>query len=199
MDNTKIIKSTKIIDKILKIVQGFMTACAAVCGIFVVLTLIFKEKIIADASNPELGNLTLHLVDSAVPEFSALKGHILLTLLLAIVMLAVGWYMIRILRSILVPMKDGRPFESGISARIRKLAWTSLIGGAVIEVCRMIEAFTEIRAYDFPEMLNSPAVESVTFNYTFNGSFIVIALVLLFLAHIFRYGECLQQESDETL
>ena len=73
MDNTKIVKSTKIIDKILKIVQGFMAACAAVCGIFIVLTLIFKEKIIADASNPELGNLTLHLVDSAVPEYSALK------------------------------------------------------------------------------------------------------------------------------
>ena len=103
------------------------------------------------------------------------------------------------MESILAPMKEGRPFEGGISDKIRTLGWIVLVGGAVVEIGRMISAVLELQAYDLSMITENPMVESVTYNYSISLWFVVTALILFFLSHIFRYGEVLQQESDETL
>ena len=59
MENSKMIKTAKVADKILKIAQGFMIAFIIVAAIFSVLTAILGEKIIADASTLNLGNIAL--------------------------------------------------------------------------------------------------------------------------------------------
>ena len=82
---------------------------------------------------------------------------------------------------------------------VRKLAWTTLIGGAIIEACRVFGIIAELNAYDFDLLLNPGTVLKYSYNYSFNISFVVIAGILFFLSICFRYGESLQQESDETL
>ena len=47
--------------------------------------------------------------------------------------------------------------------------------------------------------MDHPAVESVMYNYSIRLWFVAVALVLFFLSYVFRYGEDLQRESDETL
>jgi hypothetical protein len=73
------------------------------------------------------------------------------------------------------------------------------VGGAVVEIGRMISAVLELQAYDLSMITENPMVESVTYNYSISLWFVVTALILFFLSHIFRYGEELLQESDETL
>ena len=199
MNNSKIIKSSKIIDRILRILQGFMIAFAAVSVIFIILSFAVGEKIVQDASFIELGNLTLYLSDGAIPAYPALRQGIVISLVTIIFMVAAGWYLLHVIRQILKPMKDGRPFETGVSSKVRKLAWTTLIGGAIIEACRVFGIIAELNAYDFGLLLNPGTVLKYSYNYSFNISFVVIAGILFFLSLCFRYGESLQQESDETL
>ena len=201
MENSKMIKTAKVADKILKIAQGFMVAFVIVAAIFSVLTAILGEKIIADASTLNLGNIALTLAgdSSGFLNAATLKTGIIAPLISTIVMSAVAWICIRILREILAPMKEGRPFEAGTASGIRKLAWTILIGGAVAEAARIIGYIFEIRAYNLDFLFNQNLVSHISFNLTFSLWFVAAALILFFLSFIFRCGEELQRESDETL
>lgn len=199
MINEKLIKSSRIIDRILKILQGFCIAGIAVSAIFIPLTLALGEKIIASSDNPTFGVLKLQLADVQYLNQSYITTSIVLTLALAIITCAVFWYGIRILRSIFLPLKDGRPFEHGISDKIRKLAIVSLAGGAICEMCKVIAEIYDMKIYDLSMLFNPDVVTGYTFSYTVNLNFIILGVVLFILSHVFRYGEMLQKESDETL
>ena len=201
MKNEKFIKSSVVIDKILKIIQGFVIAGIIVAAVFIPLTAIFGEKVIADASTLAWDGLKIELAGDYlnylnIPE---VKISIIVTLITAIIALAVAWLCIKKLREILSPMKEGRPFEAGISQKIRRLGLIILIGGAVTEVCRAVGSIFESKAYNLDMLFNNTAIEHVSSNFEISLWFVVAALILFFLSYIFRYGEELQRESDETL
>ena len=135
MENTKLIRSATVVDRILKILQGFSLAGVIVSAIFIPLTWIFGEKIIANSDRLTLGALEFKL--SGAPEsyldMANIKVSITVALIGMILVSAAGWYCLRVLREILSPMKEGRPFAEGVSEKIRKLAWTVLAGGCVAE------------------------------------------------------------------
>ena len=56
-----------------------------------------------------------------------------------------------------------------------------------------------MKAYDLHLLLLSEKISHVEFMFVFDLSFLVVYGVLLLLSYIFRYGEELQQLSDETL
>lgn len=201
MENTKLSKGAAIIDRILKILQGFALAGVIVAAIFIPLTLILGQKIVADASSLELGVVTLKLAGdaSAYLDEGNLKVSIVCVLICLILISAAAWYCIRVLREILVPMKAGQPFARGISAKIRKLAWTVLIGGGVAEMGGVLAEVFETRAYHLERLLDMDRIAAVAYNFDVDLWFLGAALVLFFLSFIFRYGEELQREADETL
>ena len=201
MENTKLSKGAAIIDRILKILQGFALAGVIVSAIFIPLTLILGRKIVADASSLELGVVTLKLAGdaSAYLDEGNLKVSIVCVLICLILISAAAWYCIRVLRESLIPMKEGRPFARGISAKIRKLAWTVLIGGGVAEMGGVLAEVFETRAYHLERLLNMDRIASVAYHFDVDLWFLAVALVLFFLSFIFRYGEELQREADETL
>ncbi len=201
MNSAKFMKTSTVIDRILKILQGFMVAGVIVCAVFIPLTAILGEKIVADASTLTLGEVTLKLTGDMRQylNLAGLRTSIIVVLLSGIVGCAAGWLCLRKLRQILVPMKEGRPFEEGTSARIRELALLVLVGGGIAEIGRAVGSVFEIKAYDIPALIAHPAVEDVTFNVSVRLWFLVVALILFFLSWVFRYGEELQRESDETL
>ena len=57
----------------------------------------------------------------------------------------------------------------------------------------------ELKGYDIGQMINPETVLSYDYTYAFRFDFIIVGLILLFVALIFKYGENLQQEADETL
>ena len=194
-------KTSKIIDRILKIVQGFLVAGVIVSAIFIPLTAVFGEKIIADASTVELGGLNIALAGDYhnYLDPSGIKMSIIVGLIIAIITCAVAWLCLRKIREILSPMKEGRPFEEGISKKIRQLALIILVGGGIAEVGGAIAQVFAIKAYDLATLFNNAAIDYTTYNYNFSLWFVVVALILFFLSYVFHYGEELQRESDETL
>ena len=66
MENTKLSRSVAVIDRILRILQGFAVAAFIVAAIFIPLTAFLGEKIIANSSNLQIGVIYLRL--SGAPE-----------------------------------------------------------------------------------------------------------------------------------
>ena len=201
MDHTKLTRGATVADRILKVLQGFAAAGVIVAAIFIPLTLIFGQKMVADASTVELGVLKLRLAGDFAAYLDAgnLKASLVCVLVCLIVASAAVWYCLRVLRQTLEPMKSGTPFAAGISARIRKLAWAVLIGGGIAEIGSKVADIFEMRAYDVSRFLNMDLITSVTYNLDFDLWFLFAALLLFFLSFLFRWGEELQRESDETL
>ena len=200
MENKKLMKSAAVIDRILKILQGFAIAGVIVAAIFIPLTAILGEKIIADASRLNLGVLDLRLADAkAYLDMADIKTSIIVMLIGMILTSAAIWYCLRVLREILAPMKEGTPFSAGMAGKVRKLGWTVLIGGFVAEVGHRLSQLFEARAYQIERLLNMEAIVSVDYNYSVSLWFVFAALILFFLSYIFRCGEELQKEADETL
>lgn len=201
MNSEKFVKSSVIIDRILKIVQGFLLAGIIVSAIFIPLTAILGEKVIANASTLTLGNLTIKLAGDfrSYLDLTGIKASIIVSLVSAIIALAVSWLCLKKFREILSPMKEGRPFENGISDRIRRLAFTILLGGGIAEIGRAVGSVFELKAYDLGLLFDQPFIEQITFNYSISLWFVGAAFILFFLSYVFRYGEELQRESDETL
>lgn len=201
MGNEKLIKNATIIDRILKILQGFAAAGVIVAALFIPLTLIFGEKMIANADRLTIGELQLKLSGdmSAYLDMARIKSSIVVMLIGAILTAAAVWYCLRVLREIVAPMKEGQPFASGIADKIRKLGWTVLVTGAIAEIGGMITSIFELRAYQIDKIVSAGPVSEISYNYGFRLWFVFAALIIFFLSYVFRYGEALQKESDETL
>jgi len=69
-----------------------------------------------------LGLVSVKLVEGSYLNLDAMEFSIIISLIATIILLMVSWYSIRLLRMILVPMKEGKPFEAGIFVKSRKLA-----------------------------------------------------------------------------
>ena len=107
-------------------------------------------------------------------------------------------YGIQLLRKILKRMIQQRPF-SGTSQILNRMGCVSLI------VC-IIENLTNWAlhrhmelSYQLPELFLGSSITKVTFQHQWDTTFLIVAVVVFVLSAVFRYGEELQQLSDETL
>ncbi|MCR5794836.1 MAG: hypothetical protein K6G61_05780 [Solobacterium sp.] len=201
MEQEKLRNYAVTIDTILKIFRGFMLAAVILCTIFIPLILIFGEKMIASANSLAIGHLTIRFSGdmSGYLDVSKLRISLIVMLASGIVTGGAGWYCLNRLREIIAPMKEGRPFEAGIADKIRDLGWTVLIAGGTVEAARLVGSIFELNAYDLSFLLKQGNISGFTFNYTIDLWFAAAALILFFMSYIFRCGEVLQKESDETL
>ena len=202
MENTKIRNTANVIDRILKILQGVLIAVMIVCAVLAVLVGILGDKMVADAATVDFGCLKAELAGDGTQflNTASMKPLIITELAVYAIAASAGWYFLRVLREILVPMKEGRPFEAGISNKIMKLGWTALVTGGIAELASKLVPFLDIKCYDLSSLFNREAVTGFSFSLGVNTWwFVVVALVLFFLSFIFRCGEQLQKEADETL
>ena len=199
MDNKKMITTARNLDTIFKFTEGFMKAFAIVFSIFFVLMKIFKEKMVAGTFTLDLDFVKLHLSG----EYGAVTGLILNHIDMILISGCLGCiairYGLKVLRRILAPMKEGRPFDGEVPAGLRKLAWICLAGGGLIQVLGIVERTLLTIALPMDVIFSSPAIESVEYVYMFDFGFVWMFVVMILLARIFEYGQKLQQESDETL
>ena len=107
-------------------------------------------------------------------------------------------YGIQLLRKILKRMIQQRPF-SGTSQILNRMGCVSLI------VC-VIENLTDWAlhrhmelSYQLSELFLGSSITKVTFQHQWDTTFLIVAVVVFVLSAVFRYGEELQQLSDETL
>jgi hypothetical protein len=167
--------------------------------VFLVLVPIFGEKIMKLDGSIDLGDISLALTDNAIIDWNTFAVSMMIGFIATLVTCLIVWYGITLLLRVISPMKEGRPFESGISGQLRKLAWVVLVGGAVSEAASTVAKYVEVRSFDVTALFNTSVVTGYTYNGISDVSFLAIAVVLFLLSYIFQYGENLQRESDETL
>lgn len=146
-----------------------------------------------------VGTLTMELYDNAMPAQSFQIQTTLIGMAAAAIICLMVFFGLRIVKDILSPMKEGRPFEHSVSLDIRKLGLLVLFGGIVGQGAMFATNFMWIHNLDLMTFFNREVVKSITINNSFSLSFVFITLLLFLLSYVFEYGWQLQQESDETL
>lgn len=205
MNRSKMMKTAETIDKFMKAVQGILIVSECLLLIAGICVWIYRNTIAANMAYLtniiSFGNLSLEIAAPAgVVDMELMAKSTTVTAVLFAVLIGIMWYGIRLFRQILEPMKNGEPFNRGVSAILRKLAFFVLIAGILEQIFTMVASRLMMQAYDLAKLINMEVVSHYTMNYSVNlGSTVVGTVVLLLLAYVFHYGEELQRESDETL
>lgn len=195
------------LEKFAGVLQKMIAVCmiAAVC-VMTVLTVansIKPDIPIGEVQNAvDVGYITIELEAEAQPENGEILTMAWISIALDAVYVAGIWYILKIFRRILLPMKEGNPFSDTVSGDIRKSGWAVLIMGVIANLVTMLEAlvmFKQIAPGLEEGALGSYIIRSVTVNYTFDFGFLLIFGILMLAAWIFEYGAELQKQSDETL
>lgn len=200
MNNTKMMRAAKNMDILVRTLGKICQVVAIVVLIMAVMVAIFGNKMFETGSfSMDMDFVKLYLSDEYQTASAPLIAYACIALVVVGVICLMAHYASRLLCRILAPMKEGRPFESDAPACLRKTAWLSLIGGALIQICGIVERMLMTRIYPVDAIFASDAIARVEYSYSMDFSFVLIFCVLMFLSYIFAYGRQLQQESDETL
>lgn len=147
----------------------------------------------------DFGNISFRIADTYAADAEAGRTLMLLSLVIGAVSLPVYCLMIRSVRKILAPMKDGLPFQETIAKNLMNLGWLIIVNGVLGLILEAVSSHIIFSIYDMNALFLSEKIASVSTFYHLNLTFVLYALVLMGLACIFRHGQELQQLSDETL
>jgi len=128
----------------------------------------------------------------------ALRNMSLISLLVYFGQVPLMCWGLQILRRILRPMTHHRPF-SGTGKLLAKLGWVSLAVFAIENLTDYAMQYIMENQYRFADFFLGGHITKVTYEFQPDTTFLLIAAVVFLLSGVFRYGEELQQLSDETL
>ncbi len=192
----KISATANILYTIAKIASVCIIVGACIIIAAAALLLGFDNASMIEFTSLDLGILSFELAQIS-PEM--LRSAFLCEMVPAMVLLACGWYVLRILKQILLPMKNGQPFDGSIAAKMKNLCWLTVGGGVCSQLASMTAGILMYKAYDFSTLFLNEHITHVSMNMELDLGFVVLALIWYMLSCIFRYGEELQKQSDETL
>lgn len=200
MENKKMCRVAGNLDTLCRVGGGLFMAAAVACAVFAALVLIAGEKVFAAGTlTLDLDFVKFHLAEDFQAVTLYAKLYVMVALLVSGVLCGVVSYAAKVARRILAPMKEGRPFEGSVADNLKKLAFVVLGGGVLAGVMGIVERILLGRAFPLEEIFSASAVQRIEYIYDLDLNFVLVGCVLLFLSYIFRYGQQLQQQSDETL
>ena len=200
MNNNKMTRVAKNLDVFANVGGKIAAAAGVVCIVVAFMTLLFGAKMFAKGdATLELDFIKFHLNPNSYVDVQFMKLYVVAATLGGSIICFIAYYISRLIREILAPMKLGRPFENGISRNLKKVGWTVLFGGFFSEMIGVLARILLINAYSVDALFDSSAIAKTEFVFTINLNFVLVACVVFFLSYIFTYGQALQQESDETL
>ena len=94
---------------------------------------------------------------------------------------------------------EEKPFDAIVSTNLKKLAKLSIVLGILMNIIILSEQIMTVFIYDLPGLLISEKITHVTGMFKIDLTFLIYWAILMLLSYVFRYGESLQQLSDETL
>jgi len=146
-----------------------------------------------------LGVLDLMIAEDYAPEARLVMAMAAAEIIIALASLLILRPCIDCIRDILEPMQEGAPFHSSISTNLKKLAKKSILLFLLGNLAQLLTTLIWIFGYDLPDLLISEKITHITVHMNLDLTFLVVSAILLLLSYIFRYGEELQQLSDETV
>lgn len=150
-------------------------------------------------TNLEFGFLSIGIAENYVPDEWYVQMLLPLDIVVTLICLLIARHCITCVRDILQPMTQGQPFHNTISENLKKLAKNSMILCILVNFIDIATTCMYVWGYDLANLILSDKITHVSFLTTFDLTFLIVAAVLYLLSYIFRYGEELQQLSDETL
>ena len=146
-----------------------------------------------------LGNVALELIpDGAIPA-EATRSALIIGLIFCVPVLFFSAKCLAIIQDILTPMTQGKPFDTKVADSLKKLSFIVLAAGAVMEVGKVALSALLLNSIRLDALFNPELVAGYTVKHVLSMNFIFLFAVLYLMSHVFRYGEALQQLSDETL
>ena len=180
----------------IRVIIAFVVVAVAAGVIFFIPGTVIPEGIIT--TSVSLGDVTVHLAEGAAVGTMD-KSRFSIILAFAAVILLLTLYGLRMVKQILKPMKEGRPFDESIADSLRRLGHVVLASGIVSCVLAYLSQAAMRGVIDYKELFNPALVTGVEIRSSFSINFIFVALALYLMSYVFRYGSELQRESDETL
>ena len=197
--------TAKKLDKVLEIAHIVFGALAIACIVGVALigaAYILKldpDRIGTGYASFDIGFLELEAAPAYAPDKWMVLLQASITLLVGCRLFYEGRRGVGYVREILLPMKEEKPFDSIVSTNLKKLAKLSIVIGILYNIIILSEQIMTVFVYDLPGLLISEKIVHVDGMFQVDLTFIVCWAALLLLSYVFRYGEELQQLSDETL
>ncbi len=183
---------------LLTVVMVILTVCLCLIGGYFLFDL-DPSLVGSDFGEVDFGMLTLTVADAYIPDLSQVFLVSAGEMVLGIAVCILCQKLIACFQRILVPMKEGAPFQNVVSRNLNKAVRYVLILGILGNLGQMYEDLAQPLLYDLPNLILNDKIIHFTIHYTFDLSFLIFAAVLFLLGCVFRYGEELQQLSDETL
>ena len=197
--------TAKKLDKVLEIAHIVLGALAIACIVGVVLIAVayilkLNPAIIGTGyENFDIGFLELTVAEGYAPDKWLVLLQAAITLLVTCRLKYDSRRGVGYIREILHPMKEEKPFDSVVSTNLKKLAKLSINLGILYNIIILSEQIMTVFVFDLPNLLISEKITHVGGMFTVDLAFLVYWAILLLLSYVFRYGEELQQLSDETL
>lgn len=205
MKNLNMTKTAAILDRILKIL--YVATLVGIIGLFIGLGFIaayflfrLEPWMVGNGYEElDLGAISLTLSAAATPDPSKILLATSGELVIVLAALVLCRKLVACFRGILAPMKEGAPFQNEVSQSLKKAAVYTIAMGIVGNLGIVVEDVILPLVYDLPSLLIGDAITHVTIRYQMELNFLIPASILFLLSFVFRYGESLQQLSDETL
>ncbi|MBQ6719782.1 MAG: hypothetical protein IJN20_05485 [Oscillospiraceae bacterium] len=197
--------TAKKLDKVFEIAHIVLGALAIACIVGVALiaaAYILKldpAMIGTGYENFDIGFLELSVSKNYAPDKWLVLLQAAITLLVSCRLMYDGRKGVGYIREILHPMKEEKPFASVVSTNLKKLARLSINLGILYNIIILSEQIMTVFVYDLPALLVSEKITHVGGMFNIDLTFVVCWAFLLLLSYVFRYGEELQQLSDETI
>lgn len=197
--------AAKKLDKVFEIahiVFGALAIASLVGVALIAVTYILKldpEFIGTGYTSFEVGFLELEIAEAFAPSKWLVLGQLAFTLLVACRLFYDSRKGVGYIREILKPMIEEKPFDSIVSTNLKKLAKLSIVIGILFNVITLAEQIVVVFLYDLPGLLISEKITHASGMFQIDLSFFIYWAILMLLSYVFRYGESLQQLSDETL
>ena len=204
----KLMKTSKKLDTFFKVLQKItkITMIVAVCvvAVLTVANFVNPDAVIAEGYySIDVGSVTINLTEG----YSTEDNNMVLSYIWIIMGLAAAagvavYYALGQVRKILQPMTEGNPFHPTVSTNIRKIAYVSIVLGVIANVVSFLQSFGTVAMIEKIKLLDyvkEGTIQSITANFQIDLTFLVVFFILLLVSYIFRYGEELQQQVDETL
>ena len=197
--------TAKKLDRVFEIVHIVLGALAIACivGVALIAVAYFLKwdpsRIGTDYEKFDVGFLELTVAEAFAPNKWTVLLQAAITLVVSCRLMYVGRKGVLYIRQILHPMAEEKPFDSIVSTNLSKLANLSIHLGILYNVIILAEQIIAVFVYDLPGLLISDKITHISGMFNVDLTFVVYWAILLLLSYVFRYGEELQQLSDETL
>lgn len=195
-------KSKDLLKKMCSVLKVVRQVCLISFALLIGLSLFYAFN--KDVYNTLFGSIRIDYLklifnDDAALHKDKMSMWLPLILLITAIFIFIIYKSIQTIESICTITIDHTPFDVRVANHIKKLAKYILVGGIVfniLEVCRIMQFKQTI---NFDLLFNTKYVTQINFDIRLHLSFLIFAALIYLLSYIFRYGQELQQLSDETL